>query len=133
MQTQFEGPISGQLQIELFEPGGSVPVTILRLGQTFLLRATLQLESTPATLPLDKLIATFYLESLGPGSSYTLRPDPESWTTGKKFYQFQVSLPSEQLGIGMYKVTAVVTVMNDHGEPLPIAWYQDGPVFQTYS
>lgn len=139
METQFEGPISGQLQIELFESGGSAPVTTIRLGQEFLMRATLRLESRPLTIKLDrpgnisKLMASFYLESLGPGSSYTLTSDQELWITGKKIYEFQVSLPSEKLGIGIFRVTVAVTGMDDKGGPLPMIWYQDGPLFQTYS
>jgi len=139
MATQFEGPISGQLEIELFESGSSYPVTIIRLDQEFLMRATLRLESTQEIIKLDRprkieqLTANFFLESLGPGSSYTLTSGPESWKTGKKIYEFQVSLPSEKLGIGIFKVTAVVTGIDDQGQPLPIAWYQDGPVFQTYA
>lgn len=140
MQTQFEGPISGQIEVQVFESGGSAPSNIIRLDRDLLVKTILRLESSPETIRLEalpkkigKLVAHFYLESLGPGGSYDLPALEQPWQTGKKIYEFQASLPSEHLGMGIFRVAAVITARDENGGSLPMTWYTDGVVLQTYA
>lgn len=130
----------------VFEAGGSEPSSIISTDQDWSIHVEWLLSGIDFTSLTGNWLIIAYLESMGPGTEYTLPYNSQEDSYGKKVSvadcvplpndqaRYQTDIPVNQGDVvaGIYTMVVTITYRPANGSRIPVAGFHELGMFQFY-